>query len=75
MPTTARSLAEGHGYRIISLPGSPPQTKYPILFPHLLSLPWLRTIPLAATVIWLWLSWRLLLKCGATRAAAAIIVS
>ena len=37
---TARALAEGQGYRIISLPGSPLQTKYPILFPWLLSLIW-----------------------------------
>ena len=37
---TARALAEGQGYRIISLPESPPQTKYPILFPWLLSLVW-----------------------------------
>jgi hypothetical protein len=30
---TAKALAEGEGYRIISLPMDPPQTKYPILFP------------------------------------------
>ena len=76
---TARALAEGQGYRIISLPDSPTQTKYPILFPWLLSLVWrvapsfpenllwLRAIPLASTVAWLWLSWRLLLMCGAPR--------
>ena len=81
---TARALAEGQGYRIISLPESPPQTKYPILFPWLLSLVWrlapsfpdnlllLRMVPLASTVVWLWLSWRLLLRSGASRAAADI---
>jgi len=37
---TAKALAEGKGYRIISLPGAPPQTKYPILFPFLLSIVW-----------------------------------
>ena len=37
---TAKSLAEDHGYRIISIPGEPPQTKYPILFPWLVSLVW-----------------------------------
>ena len=59
---TARALAEGRGYSIISLPESPSQTKYPILFPWLLSLVWrlapsfpdnllfLRIIPLASTV-------------------------
>ena len=84
---TARALAEGEGYRIISLPESPPQTKYPILFPWLLSLVWrlapsfpdnlplLRTVPVASTVAWLWLSWRLLLTCGASRAAATAVVA
>jgi hypothetical protein len=79
---TARALAEGQGYRIISLPESPPQTKYPILFPWLLSLVWrlapsfpdnlllLRVIPVASTAAWLWLSWRLLLACGAPRVVA-----
>jgi len=35
-----RSLAEGNGYRIPSLPGAPWQTKYPVLFPALLALVW-----------------------------------
>src|SRR5579872_3294585 len=38
--TTAHSLATGHGYRIESLPGTPRETKYPILFPALLALLW-----------------------------------
>ena len=62
---TAKALAEGQGYRIISLPSEPPQTKYPILFPWLVSLvwhlnpsfpanlPWLRLVPLFATLGWL----------------------
>lgn len=37
---TAKSLAEGAGYKIISLPGAPAQTKYPILYPLLLSILW-----------------------------------
>lgn len=37
---TAKALATGHGYRIISLPDSPQQTKYPPLYPFLLSLVW-----------------------------------
>jgi hypothetical protein len=37
---TAKALAEGHGYRIISLPYEPAQTKYPPLYPLLLSLGW-----------------------------------
>ena len=36
----AKSLAEGNGYRIASLPGQPYQTKYPPLYPALLSLVW-----------------------------------
>lgn len=36
----AKSLAEGHGYRIQSLPGEPLQTKYPPLFPLILSIVW-----------------------------------
>ncbi len=36
----ARALASGLGYRIASLPGAPFQTKYPPLFPLLLSLAW-----------------------------------
>src|SRR5688572_2759974 len=84
---TARALAEGQGYRIISLPESPPQTKYPILFPWLLSLIWriapafpdnlplLRIVPVAATVVWLWLSWQLLLKCRTPRPAVIAVVA
>ena len=69
---TAKALAEGRGYRIISLPGGPPQTKYPILFPAVLSVAWkifpsfpenalfLKTIPLLSAIVWLWLSYRLI---------------
>ena len=38
--TTAKALATGDGYRIISLPYEPAQTKYPPLYPFLLSLVW-----------------------------------
>jgi hypothetical protein len=37
---TAKSLAEGHGYRLIDIPGAPAQTKYPILYPLALALLW-----------------------------------
>lgn len=37
---TAKSLAEGSGYRIPSLPGEPAQTKYPLFYPLLLSIIW-----------------------------------
>src|SRR5438094_8656895 len=36
----AKSLAEGTGYRIVSLPSQPFQTKYPPLFPWVLSFIW-----------------------------------
>jgi len=36
--TTAKALAEGHGYRHIEIPGEPLQTRYPPLYPALLSL-------------------------------------
>jgi len=38
--TTAKALATGEGYRIISLPYRPAQTKYPPFYPLLLSLVW-----------------------------------
>jgi hypothetical protein len=37
---SAKSLAEGHGYRILSLPAEPFQTKYPPLWPLLLAGIW-----------------------------------
>jgi Dolichyl-phosphate-mannose-protein mannosyltransferase len=38
--STAKALAQGQGYRLISFPDSPPQTEYPILYPYLLSWVW-----------------------------------
>jgi len=55
---SAKSLADGGGYRVESLPGEPPQTKYPPLYPLLLSIAWRmdpnfpHNVPIAA-----WLSW------------------
>ena len=37
---TAKSLAEGDGYRILSLPSEAAQTKYPFLFPVALAAVW-----------------------------------
>ena len=36
----AKAIYQGDGYRIISLPESPPQTKYPFLYSYLLSWLW-----------------------------------
>lgn len=37
---TAKAIAMGKGYCLINLPGEPLQTKYPILYPAILSLFW-----------------------------------
>src|SRR5579863_6955137 len=37
---SAKSLATGGGYRILSLPEAPAQTKYPVLYPLYLSMVW-----------------------------------
>ena len=80
---TAKALATGHGYRIISLPDEIPQTKYPILFPLVLSLVWriapefpgnivaLKLVPLACGIIWFWLVFRLMVL-EASREVAAV---
>jgi len=64
---TAKALAEGKGYAIDSLPDATPQTKYPPLFPLLLSFIWrvnphfpgnivaLRALPFVSLLAWLWL--------------------
>ena len=57
----AKSLAQGAGYRILSLPDQPHQTKYPPLYPLLLSVIWRvnpsfpDNVPLATLVSWLML--------------------
>ena len=38
--SSAKALSEGKGYILPSVPGSPPATKYPILYPWLLSWVW-----------------------------------
>src|SRR6476619_1573784 len=38
--STAKAIATGQGYRLISLPYRPAQTKYPPFYPWLLSLLW-----------------------------------
>jgi hypothetical protein len=84
---TAKALATGQGYRIASLPGQPAQTKYPFLFPWLLSfvwrthatfpenLPWLRMVPFVGAVAWWYLSWQVLRRLGATPLIAAMAIA
>lgn len=56
---SAKSLADGQGYRIESLPEQPYQTKYPPLFAALLALVWKASpsfpanVPLATLLVWL----------------------
>src|SRR6267154_5939413 len=38
--SSAKAIAEGHGYVLPSVPGTPPATKYPILYPWILSWVW-----------------------------------
>jgi hypothetical protein len=70
---SAKSLAQGGGYRIQSLPGEPYQTKYPPLYPLLLAGIW-KLCPafpgnLAAAVLcsWLMLAMCLAVACVAFR--------
>jgi hypothetical protein len=84
---TAKALATGQGYRIVSLPGEPAQTKYPFLFPWLLSIVWrarstlpgnllsLRMVPFVGAVAWLYLSWRVLRRLGATPMITAAAIA
>lgn len=38
--STAEALATGQGYRLIDVPGSPLQTKYPVLYPAFIATIW-----------------------------------
>ena len=49
----AKSLAEGDGYRIISLPGEPAQTKYPFFYPALLASIWRAAPQFPANIVFL----------------------
>ncbi len=79
---TAKSIAAGHGYTIESLPRPIPQTKYPPLFPAVLALFtlvsqqawWLKLCPLACAAGWLVLTHKLLLRMGASRNDALLLV-
>src|SRR5438309_6870018 len=55
--TLAKSLATTGEYKLISLPGHPDHTKYPVLYPWLLSLIWRASPDFPANVEWLrWVS-------------------
>ncbi len=84
---TARTLAEGRGYWIESIPEPIAQTKYPILFPALLAIVWklapdfpsnviyFKLLPFAATLVWLYLSYRLINRLSGSRILAATAIA
>ncbi|MEK6321639.1 MAG: hypothetical protein AABN33_08145 [Acidobacteriota bacterium] len=84
--TTAKALAAGEGYRIISLPYEPAQTKYPPFYPFLLSLiwrvypnfpqnlTWMMMLSVGATISFLALTYRYLVKQGYTTGWKALII-
>lgn len=86
--TTAKALASGNGYRIISLPGEPAETKYPPLYPFLLSLVWraksnfpenlrpMICLSVAATLGFLAIVWKYLIdQAYATAGQSTIVVA
>jgi hypothetical protein len=57
--STAQALADGAGYRLIGVPGEPPQTKYPFLYPAVLAVVWRMAPAFPANLVvmqWLTLS-------------------
>jgi hypothetical protein len=61
---SAKGLADGEGFRILSLPEQPAQTKYPVLYPLYLSVVW-RLNPHFPENLWMarLSSWILLVIC------------
>ncbi|HYL98295.1 MAG TPA: glycosyltransferase family 39 protein, partial [Blastocatellia bacterium] len=85
--STAKALATGRGYRLIDLPYEPAQTKYPPLFPFLLSVVWrvrpdfpanlasMFMVARSASILAVIVTWRYLSRCRyATRWGALLIV-
>jgi hypothetical protein len=61
---SAKSLATGQGFRILSLPEQPAQTKYPVLYPLYLSMVWRLNPNFPANLILARLfNWILLIGC------------
>jgi hypothetical protein len=50
--SSAKALAEGRGYILPSVPGTPPATKYPILYPLILSAVWKLNPSFPANLPW-----------------------
>jgi 4-amino-4-deoxy-L-arabinose transferase-like glycosyltransferase len=85
--TSAKSLADGHGYRLPSTPSNMPQTKYPPLYPLALALVWklaphfpanvvwFKALSLAFALAWFAVSWLLLRRLLIDSLAATLIVA
>jgi hypothetical protein len=84
--SAARALSNGAGYVIDTMPGDPPLTKYPPLFPAALSVLWrldgafpgnvwlFKAFVLLLAVVWLALSYRLARRFGLGQTAAWWVV-
>src|SRR5215469_7745304 len=84
--TAAKALATGQGYRVISLPGDPVDTKSPPLYPLLLSLVWklspsfpenlpyMMVLSVLAGLVSLILVWLYLTRCGYAGPRQALLV-
>ncbi len=84
--TSARGLAQGDGYRILSLPESPYQTKYPPLYPALLAGIWKlnpnfpANLPAATLFAWLLFPvyllavWLFLRQCSFEQSRAMVLL-
>jgi hypothetical protein len=84
--TTAKALADGEGYRIISLPYEPAATKYPPFYPFLLSLiwrvdphfpgnvNWMVAMTACAALAFLGLTWFYLVRQGYAKTWQALVV-
>lgn len=70
--STAKSLADGDGYRLTGVPGSPRQTKYPILYPAILAVVW-RAFPTFPDNLW-WMQCLSLATGSATVALAYLFL-
>lgn len=81
-----KALASGQGYKVISLPFEPDQTKSPPLYPFVLSLiwrlnphfpqnvPWMMLLSVVATVLFLMLVWRYLVSRQYIGPSGALII-
>ncbi|HWF07083.1 MAG TPA: hypothetical protein VG297_01405 [Bryobacteraceae bacterium] len=77
---TAKAIAAGHGYVVDSVPTPVSETSRPPLFSAVLALfvlvssnaQWLKLAPVASTAGWLALTYRLLLRMGASKNGALV---